>query len=63
MSMLSIFFLVLGIILLVMLLMSIGMLFQKKALKGSCGGMNAILSENREGDTSCHICGRSDSRK
>lgn len=36
------FFLVFGILLLVILGMSVGVIFQQKKLKGSCGGVGAI---------------------
>lgn len=36
----------------IMLLMSIGLLFMRKPIKGSCGGMSALGM-----DTACDICG------
>ena len=46
------FLLALSILLLVVLAMSVGVIFAKKPIKGSCGGMSALGME-----TECDVCG------
>ncbi len=46
------FFVVLGVMLLVVTLMSIGVLMGRKPIAGSCGGMKALGM-----DVACDICG------
>jgi uncharacterized protein len=40
------------VVLLVVAAMSIGIIFGRQPIKGSCGGMSAMA-----GDTSCAVCG------
>lgn len=46
------FFLALAVLLLVVIGMSVGVIFGKKPIKGSCGGMASLGME-----TECDICG------
>jgi hypothetical protein len=46
------FFIVLGVMLLVVTLMSVGVLLGRKPIAGSCGGMKALGM-----DVACDICG------
>ena len=46
------FFLALAVLLIVVVSMSVGVIFAKKPIKGSCGGMAALGME-----TECDVCG------
>lgn len=46
------FILALGLLLLIVLAMSVGVIFANKPIKGSCGGMAALGME-----TECDVCG------
>jgi hypothetical protein len=46
------FLLALAVLLVVVLAMSVGVIFAKKPIKGSCGGMSALGME-----TECDVCG------
>lgn len=46
------FVLALGVLLLIVLGMSVGVIFANKPIKGSCGGMSALGME-----TECDVCG------
>lgn len=46
------FFLALAVLLTVVAAMSVGVIFAKKPIKGSCGGMSALGME-----TECDVCG------
>lgn len=50
--MMSLFLLVLGVMLFLVLLMSVGVLLGRKPIAGSCGGMSALGME-----VACEICG------
>jgi len=52
--MIATFFIVLGVMLLVVVAMAIGVIFGRKPLKGSCGGVGQALGEK---DYTCEICG------
>jgi uncharacterized protein len=47
----EIFWVTLGAFLAVMTLMAVGVIFQKKPIKGSCGGIANIM-----GESGCDIC-------
>lgn len=49
----------LAVMLLFVLLMSVGVIFGRKPLKGSCGGMGAALGEK---DYVCDLCGGDESK-
>jgi len=49
----------LAIMLIFVVLMSVGVLFGRKPLKGSCGGMGAALGEK---DYVCDLCGDDESK-
>ena len=53
------FFLTLIIVALVIVSMSVGVLFKKKPIVGSCGGVGAALGEP---DYFCDICGGDESK-
>ncbi|MDX1589965.1 MAG: (Na+)-NQR maturation NqrM [Oleiphilaceae bacterium] len=50
----STFLLALGLVMVLIAAMSIGVLFGRKPISGSCGGLN-----NRNGGGSCELCGAS----
>lgn len=50
----STFFLALGIAIVLIAAMSVGVIFGRKPISGSCGGLN-----NRNGGGSCELCGAS----
>lgn len=50
----ALFFITLGVLLLVVLGMSVGAIFRNKPITGSCGGVGAALGEK---DYTCDICG------
>ncbi len=51
------FLLAFGVLLLIVIAMSVGVLLGRKPIKGSCGGMSALGME-----TECDICGGEKSR-
>jgi hypothetical protein len=51
--MIETFFITLGVMLILVAAMAVGVMFGRKPLKGSCGGLNAV-GLNGE----CKICGR-----
>ena len=53
------FLLTLIIVAIVIVSMSVGVLFKKKSIVGSCGGVGAALGE---ADYSCDICGGDESK-
>lgn len=53
------FFIVLGVMLLVVGGMAVGVIFSNKPLKGSCGGVGKALQEE---NYSCEICGDDESK-
>lgn len=48
----ELFFITFSLLLVVVAIMSIGVIFQNKPIKGSCGGMSAVGI-----DAACEICG------
>lgn len=48
------FIVVFAVMLLFVLLMAVGVLFGRKPIKGSCGGVGAALGET---DYTCPVCG------
>lgn len=50
----AVFIVVLGVMLIVVVGMSIGVIFGRKPLTGSCGGVGKALGEK---DYSCELCG------
>ena len=50
----TIFFIVFAAFALVILAMSVGVIFKRKPIAGSCGGLNNVYQKD---DGSCQICG------
>ena len=48
----ELFFIIFGVMVLVIVAMSVGVIFSNKPIKGSCGGMSALGME-----VACDICG------
>ena len=52
----TVFFLTLLIFLAVVLMMAVGVMFSGKRIQGSCGGLNAAMT-NEKGEKVCGYCG------
>lgn len=48
----ELFLIIFGVMVLVVMAMSVGVIFSNKPIKGSCGGMSALGM-----DVACEICG------
>ncbi len=58
-----IYFIVFLIFALVILMMSVGVIFSGKCIKGSCGGLNIQTGGDESKDGRCNLCGATFEKK